>query len=72
MSVHTYPGDGFTVTYDPALCIHCGECVLGLPAVFNTTHKPWIMTGKAPPEAIEAQVSKCPSGALGFAEDSIK
>ena len=27
------------VRYDPGICIHAGECVRGLPSVFNVSKK---------------------------------
>lgn len=66
MSVHSYDGDGFRVTWDKAACIHAAVCVKGLPQVFDVQRKPWVDTGGADAVAIEAQVRQCPSGALGF------
>jgi uncharacterized Fe-S cluster protein YjdI len=37
-----YKNDKLVVRYDPAICIHAGECVHGLPSVFNLSKKPWI------------------------------
>lgn len=70
MSVHKYEGDGFTVTWDKATCIHAAECVNRLPQVFDIHKTPWINTAGATPEAIESQVRQCPSGALGFTRKS--
>ena len=52
------------VRYDPAVCIHAGECVRGLPSVFNLSRKPWIDVNGASPAAVIQQVRCCPSGAL--------
>ena len=61
-----YRAGKIVVGYDPKVCTHAGECVRGLPSVFNSKNKPWIDPSKATPEQIEAQVKKCPSGALSM------
>jgi uncharacterized Fe-S cluster protein YjdI len=58
--------DMVVVRYDPAICIHAGECVRGLPSVFNLSGKPWIDVNAAPAVAIIEQVKRCPSGALTY------
>ena len=58
------------VGFDADTCSHCGNCVKGLPAVFEPGRDPWIDPGKAAPDAIKAQVAKCPSGALSFQQGS--
>lgn len=62
--LQTYEGDGITVTFDPALCIHSGRCVRGLPAVFDVKRTRWIDVRAATPDEIAEQVARCPSGAL--------
>ena len=52
------------VTFDPNVCRHAGECVRGLPAVFDTARADWIRLEGTWPEEIMAVVAKCPSGAL--------
>lgn len=64
--LQTYEGAGFAVTFDPEVCIHSGKCVRGLPAVFDVRRKRWVAVEAATGEAIEAQIAKCPSGALQF------
>ena len=64
--LQTYEGEGFAVTFDPDTCIHSGKCVRGLPAVFDVKRKRWIAVEAASAEEIEAQVGRCPSGALQF------
>jgi uncharacterized Fe-S cluster protein YjdI len=34
-----YKNDTLIVRYDPKTCIHAGECVRGLPSVFNVSKK---------------------------------
>ena len=64
MSRKTYEGAETTVSFDPEVCVHAGECVKGLPAVFDTKARPWIQPDKAPAGDVIAQVARCPSGAL--------
>jgi uncharacterized Fe-S cluster protein YjdI len=66
MSVHRYEGKTLTVTYDAKVCTHAGECVKGLPGVFNPKNKPWVNPDGASDDAVIAAIGRCPSGALGF------
>jgi uncharacterized Fe-S cluster protein YjdI len=65
-SPQVYAGDGFEVTYDPAVCAHSGECARGLPEVFDPEAKPWIRPERAPAARLAEVVARCPSGALRF------
>jgi len=58
--------DEIIVRYDPNTCIHAGECIRGLPTVFNLSKHPWIDVNGAPVHAIVEQVKRCPSGALTY------
>lgn len=62
--VRRYTGEAIEVTYDVKRCIHAAECVRGLPAVFDTTRRPWILPDAAPAEQVAEIVARCPSGAL--------
>ena len=62
----TYSGKGVDVSFDPELCIHSGNCVKGLPAVFDAKRRPWIEPEAASVDEVVAQVARCPSGALQF------
>ncbi|MBX3120476.1 MAG: (4Fe-4S)-binding protein [Fimbriimonadaceae bacterium] len=66
MSVETveYSNGEVTIIWQPKLCIHSGNCVRGLPAVFDPKSRPWIDPLAAATDEIIAQVEKCPSGAL--------
>lgn len=64
--LQTYEGDGFAVTFDPAVCTHSGKCVRGLPGVFDVRRKRWVAVEAASADEIEAQIARCPSGALQF------
>lgn len=62
--LQSYEGNGITVTFDPNICVHSGVCVRGLRSVFDTRRKRWIDVDAASADEIEAQIAKCPSGAL--------
>jgi uncharacterized Fe-S cluster protein YjdI len=62
--LQTYEGELLTVTFNPTVCTHSGNCVRGLSSVFNVTSRPWVKMDGAAAEQIEAQVARCPSGAL--------
>ena len=59
-----YRNGELTVIWKPSLCQHTGICARGLPAVFAPRRQPWIDMNAASSEEIEAQVARCPSGAL--------
>jgi uncharacterized Fe-S cluster protein YjdI len=61
-----YRNSQIVVRYDPKICTHAGECVKGLPAVFDVSKKPWVNVDGAPIEEIQRQVGACPSGALSY------
>ena len=61
-----YPSEEVVVVWKPDLCIHSGNCVRGLPSVFDTKRKPWIDAHGATSDEIIEQVKKCPSGALSI------
>ena len=62
--VQVYETPDITVTFDPNLCTHSGNCVRGLPAVFDVARKHWVRPELASPDEVAAQVARCPSGAL--------
>jgi uncharacterized Fe-S cluster protein YjdI len=64
--LQSYESDDIVVTFDPNVCIHSGECVRGLPAVFDVRLKRWIRPENAPAGQVAEQVRRCPSGALQF------
>ena len=65
-SMQEHKNEKLLVRYDPAICIHAGECIRGLPSVFSLSRKPWIDVNGASAAAIVEQVKRCPSGALNF------
>lgn len=64
--IKKYSNGELTVVWKPKLCIHAKECVKALPDVYNPNEKPWIKAENASTEALKAQISKCPSGALSY------
>lgn len=68
MSRKAYEGTELTVSFDPEVCVHAGECVRGLPAVFEVGRRPWILPDADSAENVIAQVGRCPSGALRIDE----
>ncbi|MFO7544433.1 MAG: (4Fe-4S)-binding protein [Trueperaceae bacterium] len=61
-----YRAEGITVYFDPRACWHTGDCLRGLPHVFDVGRKPWVRADLDTPERIAEQVRACPSGALSF------
>ncbi len=59
-----YAGRDAVIRYDDKVCIHAGECVKGLPAVFDIKKTPWVNPDGASVDQLAAAVAKCPSGAL--------
>ena len=62
--LQVYQSPDITVTFEPARCFHSGNCIRGLPEVFDVRRKRWIRPEAASAEAVAAQVARCPSGAL--------
>lgn len=61
-----YTNGEVTIVWQNALCIHSGNCIRGLPSVFNNNARPWIRAEGATTSDIINQVTKCPSGALSY------
>jgi uncharacterized Fe-S cluster protein YjdI len=59
-----YATDEIVVVWEPGLCAHSGNCVRGLPQVFDSTRRPWVDVHAATADEIEVAVARCPSGAL--------
>ena len=64
--VRHYADEDIEISYDARRCIHAAECVHGLPAVFDSTRRPWIVPAAASADEIARVITKCPSGALHF------
>ncbi|WP_075352426.1 (4Fe-4S)-binding protein [Algoriphagus marinus] len=65
-SIKEYSNGEVTITWEASKCTHSGNCVRGLPFVFDTKKRPWINVHGATTEEMVKQVQKCPSGALGY------
>lgn len=63
-----YTNGDITVVWQSGKCIHSGNCVKNLSAVFQPKEQPWVKMDNATSEQIIAAVSKCPSGALSIKE----
>ena len=64
--IREYSAPGVTVTWEPGRCRHAGECVRGLPAVFEVDRRPWIDPAAAPADEVVEVIDRCPSYALGY------
>ena len=57
------------VTYNANVCIHAGNCVKSLPAVFKVVDGQFVIDQQGASEAaIRQTVVACPSGALQITE----
>ncbi len=70
MARKTYRGKALDVTFDLEVCTHSGNCVRGLPPVFELGRRPWILPDEATADEVRSAVARCPSGALKIAEHS--
>jgi uncharacterized Fe-S cluster protein YjdI len=72
MTRKIYFGPIVDVSFDGEVCQHAGECVRGMPTVFDTGKRPWIDPGQADDatlaDRLRAVVGCCPSGALQIIE----
>lgn len=68
MTRKTYTGPLVDVSFDLDECTYAGECVRGMPEVFDVRSRPWIDPEVADtPELADKLVEvvgRCPSGAL--------
>jgi CDGSH-type Zn-finger protein/uncharacterized Fe-S cluster protein YjdI len=64
--VHEYHGEDIAVSYDHERCIHVRACVEGLPAVFDTDHRPWVRLDGSDADDVAAVIERCPTGALHY------
>jgi uncharacterized Fe-S cluster protein YjdI/CDGSH-type Zn-finger protein len=65
-AARVYEDERIRVLWEPSLCIHVGNCVRGLPEVFDPESRPWIRVGAAEADRIAETVATCPTGALHF------
>ncbi len=68
MTRKSYTGEQLVVSFDGTICEHAGECVRGLPQVFDTKRRPWIdlseITTEEQADKVREVVGRCPSHAL--------
>ena len=64
--IKEYSNGEITVVWQPDMCAHSGNCVEGLPTVFNPKRRPWIQIEGSSNAAIMETIKNCPSGALSF------
>jgi uncharacterized Fe-S cluster protein YjdI len=61
-----YNNGDITIVWQSSKCIHSGNCVRNLSAVFRPGESPWIKIDAASSEELIQAVGKCPSGALSM------
>jgi uncharacterized Fe-S cluster protein YjdI len=61
-----YSNGEINVVWQSGKCIHSGNCVKNLSAVFQPKSQPWIKVENGSTEDIVSAVGKCPSGALSI------
>jgi uncharacterized Fe-S cluster protein YjdI len=61
-----YQGSEITVYFDAQRCRHFGECLRGLPEVFDGRQRPWIAPDAASAARVAEVIGRCPSGALHY------
>lgn len=64
--IYRYEGKDIVVIFDRDRCNHVGECLRGLPKVFNVLRKPWVLPDLADPDTIAEIIMRCPTGSLHF------
>ena len=67
-----YTNGEITVVWQPKVCIHSTLCWRELKEVFNPRARPWVNLEGSTTERVEAQVAKCPSGALSSFRNNSK
>jgi CDGSH-type Zn-finger protein len=68
----TYAGKEIVVLDNRGTCCHFGNCTDHLASVFHHEGEVFVTPDGATPDAIEAIVRACPSGALGFIKDGVR
>ena len=67
--IKEYSNGEITVIWQAGKCLHSGNCVRNLPAVFKPKEHPWIQVEQGSTGTIIETVHKCPSGALTIKEE---
>jgi uncharacterized Fe-S cluster protein YjdI len=60
------------VVWDATLCIHTGNCLRGLPEVFDTSRRPWVRPSAADAESVASVIRTCPTGALRYEPGAVE
>lgn len=68
--IKEYSNGEITIKWEASKCIHSGNCVRGLPGVFNPQERPWIKIDNADTAHLTETVDKCPSGALSWVSNN--
>ena len=64
--VRQYEAQDVTVIWEPALCIHAGNCLRRLPQTFDAYARPWVKPEASSTEELVETILSCPTGALSF------
>jgi uncharacterized Fe-S cluster protein YjdI len=67
-----YCNKEISVVWDPDKCIHAGECIKGLPNVFNREKTPWVNINAASSKEIMSVIERCPSKALTYKKTELE
>ncbi len=65
-AIRTYENDRIKVIWKPEKCVYSGNCVKGLPKVFDARRRPWVDVTAADAAEIMRVIDTCPSGALSY------
>jgi uncharacterized Fe-S cluster protein YjdI len=66
----SYTNDDVTVFWQPELCIHSANCLVGLPGVFDSSERPWVNINGASSKEIIKTINTCPSRALLYLKNT--
>jgi uncharacterized Fe-S cluster protein YjdI/CDGSH-type Zn-finger protein len=61
-----YTNQAISVHWEPSICIHTGNCLRGLPGVFDAEARPWVRPDAASADEIAAVIETRPTGALSY------
>ena len=62
----TYENEDIQVFWNPRICQHAGNCVMGNGKVFEVGRRPWVDLSQAPAVEIADIIDRCPSRALQY------
>lgn len=64
--IKKYSNGELTIVWQAEKCVHAAICVGELPRVYRPGERPWLRIEQATTEELQAQIKKCPSGALSY------